>query len=185
MYDSVKHFYKTLEFCDEELHQKMLSSKQHGSFKGCGKMEAFQRQNVGKGWVLIGDACSFKDQITAMGMTHALRDAELLNECLGKAIDGYNDIDKSLREFQRRRSLDYTGYFDYVCQAAKLQIKNDMDILALSELSKSRERVEDFLSKFGDTKYLENKWSKPSFEIIPNVNYFKARAGYEICPFNI
>ena len=36
------------------------------------------RQSFGNGWALVGDAGSFKDPLTAHGMTDALRDAELL-----------------------------------------------------------------------------------------------------------
>jgi flavin-dependent dehydrogenase len=36
------------------------------------------RQAVGAGWALVGDAGSFKDPLTAHGITDALRDAELL-----------------------------------------------------------------------------------------------------------
>ena len=41
-------------------------------------MPARLRQAVGAGWALVGDAGSFKDPLTAHGITDALRDAELL-----------------------------------------------------------------------------------------------------------
>lgn len=38
----------------------------------------FVRRSWGPGWALVGDAASFKDPLTAHGITDALRDAELL-----------------------------------------------------------------------------------------------------------
>jgi flavin-dependent dehydrogenase len=37
---------------------------------------------VGDGWALVGDAGSFKDPLTAHGITDALRDAELLTRAV-------------------------------------------------------------------------------------------------------
>ena len=46
--------------------------------RGCGRPS-------GPGWALVGDAGSFKDPLTAHGITDALRDAELLARA---AVDG-------------------------------------------------------------------------------------------------
>jgi flavin-dependent dehydrogenase len=44
--------------------------------------DGYLRRSHGPGWALVGDAGSFKDPITAHGITDALRDAELLARSL-------------------------------------------------------------------------------------------------------
>jgi flavin-dependent dehydrogenase len=55
------------------------------------------RRAVGAGWALVGDAGSFKDPLTAHGITDALRDAELLARA---AVDG---SPTALRGYERTR----------------------------------------------------------------------------------
>ena len=50
--------------------------------RGFPGMPARLRQAVGAGWALVGDAGSFKDPLTAHGITDALRDAELLTRAV-------------------------------------------------------------------------------------------------------
>jgi len=49
-----------------------------GPLRGFPGVAARLRLPVGDGWALVGDAGSFKDPLTAHGITDALRDAELL-----------------------------------------------------------------------------------------------------------
>ena len=56
-----------------------------GPLRGFPGMPARLRRPVGDGWALVGDAGSFKDPLTAHGITDALRDAELLARAV---VDG-------------------------------------------------------------------------------------------------
>ena len=56
-----------------------------GPLRGFPGMPARLHQPVGDGWALVGDAGSFKDPLTAHGITDALRDAELLTRAV---VDG-------------------------------------------------------------------------------------------------
>jgi flavin-dependent dehydrogenase len=53
-----------------------------GPLRGFPGMPARLRRPVGDGWALVGDAGSFKDPLTAHGITDALRDAELLTRAV-------------------------------------------------------------------------------------------------------
>jgi menaquinone-9 beta-reductase len=53
-----------------------------GPLRGFPGMPARLHQPVGDGWALVGDAGSFKDPLTAHGITDALRDAELLTRAV-------------------------------------------------------------------------------------------------------
>jgi len=56
-----------------------------GPLRGFPGVPARLHQPVGDGWALVGDAGSFKDPLTAHGITDALRDAELLTRAV---LDG-------------------------------------------------------------------------------------------------
>ena len=56
-----------------------------GPLRGFPGVAARLRRPVGDGWALVGDAGSFKDPLTAHGITDALRDAELL---IRAVVDG-------------------------------------------------------------------------------------------------
>jgi 2-polyprenyl-6-methoxyphenol hydroxylase-like FAD-dependent oxidoreductase len=62
----------------------------------------FVRRSWGQGWALVGDAGSYKDPISAHGMTDALRDAELLARAL-TAIHQGTDEAVALAEYQATR----------------------------------------------------------------------------------
>lgn len=60
---------------------------------------AVLRRAVGDGWVLVGDAGSWKDPLSTHGMTDAMRDAELLSRAVlawsggdRDALRGYEDL---------------------------------------------------------------------------------------------
>jgi flavin-dependent dehydrogenase len=53
-----------------------------GPLRGFPGTPARLREPVGDGWALVGDAGSFKDPLTAHGITDALRDAELLTRAV-------------------------------------------------------------------------------------------------------
>jgi flavin-dependent dehydrogenase len=68
-------------------------AEQDGRLRGFPGAPARLRQAAGPGWALVGDAGSFKDPLTAHGITDALRDAELLARAAvdgsPEAFDGY------------------------------------------------------------------------------------------------
>jgi flavin-dependent dehydrogenase len=72
-----------------------------GQFHGFPGMSSSLRRPWGSGWALVGDAGSFRDPISAHGISDALRDAELLAravpEYLGDSLDesalaGYEEL---------------------------------------------------------------------------------------------
>jgi flavin-dependent dehydrogenase len=70
-----------------EMFEAAGCARQYRSFPG---RPGYLRRAHGPGWALVGDAGSFKDPITAHGITDALRDAELLARSLiqtGDAAD--------------------------------------------------------------------------------------------------
>jgi menaquinone-9 beta-reductase len=94
--DPEANFHKTYEFVAPDVAAVVAKGKRVEPFKAMGRMVAFHRQDHGKGWVLVGDACSFKDQWTAMGITHSLRDAELVSGYLDRVLKGEVGFDAAM-----------------------------------------------------------------------------------------
>ncbi|HTL84095.1 MAG TPA: NAD(P)/FAD-dependent oxidoreductase [Acidimicrobiia bacterium] len=87
-----------------EMFQAAGCARQYRSFPG---HPGYLRQAHGPGWALVGDAGSFKDPITAHGITDALRDAELLARSLIQTGDGA--AYEAARDALARPFLDVTS----------------------------------------------------------------------------
>jgi len=149
-----QNFYATYDYCDPEMGEKIRAGKREEKFKACGSMSAFKRQLFGQGWVLIGDACSFKDQVSAMGITHAFRDAELLTSHLDQGLSGDIPLYKSLTDYEKVRAFDYDEYFDLVCQVAEMNPYSKEDLKQIYHIQKDQNKINEMISQFGDTKSL-------------------------------
>jgi flavin-dependent dehydrogenase len=73
---------------------------------GFAGMRGFLRRSWGPGWALVGDAGSFKDPITAHGISDALRDAELLS----RAVLRFDEA--ALADYEAERDALSEGLFD-------------------------------------------------------------------------
>jgi flavin-dependent dehydrogenase len=71
-------FTRVLADVAPEAAQIVASAERIGPLRGFPGEPARLRRAAGAGWALVGDAGSFKDPLTAHGITDALRDAELL-----------------------------------------------------------------------------------------------------------
>ncbi|MFE3323298.1 aminotransferase class I/II-fold pyridoxal phosphate-dependent enzyme [Streptomyces sp. NPDC059176] len=112
---------------------------------------AFIRETAGNGWVLAGDAASFKDQCTASGMTHALRDAELLTEIIGPALGTGGDLDGALSEYRERRHMDSWKYYDFVSDQAEMRAPEASEVDLIRAVAADPEHSATLLGVFSDT----------------------------------
>jgi flavin-dependent dehydrogenase len=74
------------------LGERIRAGRRAERFRGSPELPAFFRQPYGPGWALVGDAGLTLDPITGQGITHALRDAELLADAIadGRSLAGYH-----------------------------------------------------------------------------------------------
>lgn len=70
--------------------------------RGHAGVVGFRRRSWGPGWVLVGDAGSYRDPVTAYGISAALRDAELVAPAVAAAVDAGGD-DTPLAAYQQAR----------------------------------------------------------------------------------
>jgi len=74
-----------------EIEERFPIQRRAGRLHGFAGLRGFLRQANGPGWALVGDAGSFRDPLSAHGITDALRDAELLADAAAAALGGGGD----------------------------------------------------------------------------------------------
>ena len=85
------------------LAERVRGGRQEERFFGASDLPNFLRRPHGPGWALVGDAGCHKDPFLALGMSDALRDAELLATALADALTGSSTLAEGLAEYHRQR----------------------------------------------------------------------------------
>ena len=86
------NFFATLELAPE-FAERVRAATRESRFVGSAELPGYFRKPFGPGWALVGDAGYHKDPITAMGITDAFRDAELVADALDDAFSGRRSYD--------------------------------------------------------------------------------------------
>lgn len=86
-----------------ELAERVTTGLRRGPLRGFPGLPGWLRRPFGAGWALVGDAGSFKDPLTAHGITDALRDAELLARALHDGLSGVAPMEQALSGYERVR----------------------------------------------------------------------------------
>ncbi len=90
-------------------------------FRGTGILPNFYRRPHGDGWALVGDAGYHKDPITALGMTDAFRDADLLADAIDAGFSGRERLEGALAEYERCRNAATAETYETTVQFARLE----------------------------------------------------------------
>lgn len=149
--DPEKNFYKLFEFCTPEVADALKAAQRTEPFKACGSMPAFQREVCGPGWALVGDAAGFHDQVTAMGETHAFRDAELIAGFIQKALQDEMTMEQALAAYANARAEDYGPYFEFSCRMAEMNAYSEPEIGFLYCIRNDQKQINQLISQLGDT----------------------------------
>jgi flavin-dependent dehydrogenase len=104
-----------------QLAERMGSGRRAERFYGTADLPNFFRKPYGPGWVLVGDAGYHKDPFLALGMSDALRDAELLSEAIDDGLSGRSPLDKALVDYERRRDAASLEIYEENLQLAQLK----------------------------------------------------------------
>ena len=81
---------------------RMADAERDGPARGIRGVENYLRRPYGPGWALTGDAAFCKDPSTGTGIEDAFRQAFLLADALGTALDGA-DWEATMAAYHRRR----------------------------------------------------------------------------------
>ncbi|MFL5343200.1 MAG: NAD(P)/FAD-dependent oxidoreductase [Hyalangium sp.] len=146
------NFQRALDFVSPELGERVRTQgKREERFYGTVDQAAFLRPLFGPGWVLVGDAGSSKDQCTAIGMTHAFRDAELAATSLDAGLSGRQPLDAALKQYEgRRRSQSAAAYYDYVCTQAEMRPLRHDELQLFVILRGNQQETNRFIATHGD-----------------------------------
>jgi 2-polyprenyl-6-methoxyphenol hydroxylase-like FAD-dependent oxidoreductase len=85
------------------LGETIARGRQDGRFRGFPGMPGYLRKPWGPGWALVGDAGSFRDPISAHGISDALRDAELLARAVPALLADPSDGGSALASYEEAR----------------------------------------------------------------------------------
>ncbi|QDY05963.1 FAD-dependent monooxygenase [Micromonospora sp. HM134] len=146
------NYQRALDFVSPELGE-MVRAKGTREERIYGTLDqsAFLRPLHGPGWVLVGDAESAKDQCTAIGMTHAFRDAELVSAALDRWLRGAASIDEAMAAYGgRRRSQNAAAYHDYVCTLAEMRPYRHDELQLFVALRGNQQETDRFIATHAD-----------------------------------
>ena len=150
--DIAGNFYKALDLVSQDVGDIVRTKgRQEERFYGTLDQSAFLRPLHGPGWVLVGDAASFKDQCTATGMSHAFRGAELTATALDSWLSGRQPLAEALQGYEaRRRSQSAAAYYDYVCTLAEMKPLRHDELQLFTVLRGNQVQTDRFIATHAD-----------------------------------
>jgi len=96
------NFMKVLRLVPD-LEQRIRSGRREERFYGTADLPTFFRKPYGPGWALVGDAGHHKDPFLALGISDALRDAELLASAINDGLSGRQRLVDALADYEQKR----------------------------------------------------------------------------------
>ncbi|HEY4023735.1 MAG TPA: NAD(P)/FAD-dependent oxidoreductase [Pseudonocardiaceae bacterium] len=144
-HDAAAAFQHNVRSAAPGLHERMLAGGQVDRLFGTGDQRNFFRTAAGPGWVLVGDAGHHRDSITARGITHAFRQAQLLADLIEDDLRDRARADAATTAFaQRRNDMLIDDYRDTLSVARLSVPPHRIDLLR--EVAADPVRTEQFFS---------------------------------------
>jgi 2-polyprenyl-6-methoxyphenol hydroxylase-like FAD-dependent oxidoreductase len=142
--DIPRHFAETVQrYSTPEFAERVRAARRVEPFVGHHHSANFFRKPYGPGWALVGDAGYHKDPVTALGMSDAFRDAELLAGALDETLSGRRPAEDALGDYERRRNEVAKPVYDYTVEQARyrpLPPEREMLLRALQHDPVNRDR---------------------------------------------
>jgi flavin-dependent dehydrogenase len=102
--ENVDHHFRSSLALVPELAQRLAGARRVERYLGAASLSNFKRRPHGPGWALVGDAGCHKDPFMALGMSDALRDAELLAEAIAAGLSGRMPLEAAMADREQRRN---------------------------------------------------------------------------------
>ncbi|HEU4538036.1 MAG TPA: hypothetical protein VFS00_28140, partial [Polyangiaceae bacterium] len=148
--DLPTNFMRTIEALSPDYAELLRQGKREERIYGTADQPNAYLKPWGPGWALVGDAGFMKDQCTAIGMTHAFRDSQLLTDALVEGLGGKRPLDDALADYHRRRDEDSAGYYDFVCGIAQMNMFSAQQLELFAAMRGNQRAIDAFLGAFGD-----------------------------------
>lgn len=153
--DRERYYHQAIAFVNRELGERVRAGKQEEQFYGIADQRSFKRTAAGPGWLLVGDAACIKDQCTAIGMTHAFRDAELAAAAVLAALGG-QDERAAMARYRDAREADLAGYYEFVGRMSAMTLATPEDLRFMRCLETQRPHADAFASMYGDAMRVDD-----------------------------
>lgn len=118
--DVESHYMRAIG-CFPGLPERMRGAKREERFQGGGDFANYFCKPFGPGWALVGDAGYHKDPTNALGISDALRDADLLAEAIDEGFSGRASLEDALADYERRRNEDALPWYQSNCNNASFK----------------------------------------------------------------
>jgi flavin-dependent dehydrogenase len=100
------------------LAERVRAGRREEPFYGSADLPNFFRKPFGPGWALVGDAGHHKDPYMALGISDALRDAELLANAVHDGLSDARAMEEALMDYEKRRNaLAVPTYYENLASA--------------------------------------------------------------------
>ncbi|MFM9008498.1 MAG: NAD(P)/FAD-dependent oxidoreductase, partial [Bacteroidota bacterium] len=144
--DMEDNILRTVDICFPELGTAMRETgKRADRIFGTTDLSNVMRKAHGDGWLLLGDAACHLDQCTAIGITHAFRDAALAGQWVGKALSNELPMDEALASYSKIRDTEMKTQFDYVSRVSECRIPSAEQMGFYAALSDDEAALSRFL----------------------------------------
>lgn len=127
-----------------ELYERMSGGERVEQLYGTGHQENFFRKAYGPGWVLVGDAVTHKDSITARGITEAFVQAATLTEYIGDQLHDDAALKRALRRYENNLSNEALSQYQGALNVAELKPEGRTEFLR--KLVGHQEQIDRYFS---------------------------------------
>ncbi|MFF3488512.1 NAD(P)/FAD-dependent oxidoreductase [Streptomyces sp. NPDC002701] len=112
-----------------ELYERMRAGRREEQLYGTGHQENFFRKAYGPGWVLVGDAVTHKDSITARGITEAFVQAQSLTDLVGEDLHDDAALGRALRRYENDLGDEALSQYQGALNVAELKPEGRTEML--------------------------------------------------------
>jgi 2-polyprenyl-6-methoxyphenol hydroxylase-like FAD-dependent oxidoreductase len=182
-------FMRHCEFVVPGIRERIAdpSAERTDPFAGIVKHPVFLRKTYGPGYALVGDAAMSLDQITAMGVTFAFRDSELVAGAAHAWLSDTEEFETAFGRYHETRDEDSLPYYEFTAFIAKLLTPTPADMAPLLAMEGNEEACAGFFATFQDFVPLSALGEPPdpdAFADHPGMAAVNERAAeYDAMPF--
>jgi flavin-dependent dehydrogenase len=139
------NFYAAIDL-DAETSARVRAATRESRFTGTAELGGYLRTPYGPGWALVGDAGYHKNPVTAMGITDAFRDAEIVANAITDAFAGHRTYEQAMGEYQRTRDSDAGPVYEFTDEFAHLEPPPPEMQQLLAAINRDQDDIDGFIS---------------------------------------